>query len=974
MAFSNILNSNNNFTNLYSLLSNKAYTSNPNYFINNPGNFSLDNNNNFLINRSDINLLNSDNFNKNLINITHENSQCNINNNNNLINPNIQNIETLYNNEKLLPSNNINNTNNICNKPTLNNINNSYLHALQKQLNLGFDYILPINANDFTNKLIMDQNINQPFISLNLNNPNSSYLQILNNNDNPLLNNCYINPFVALNNKKKKNQQNNLGNNNNSLNMNSINFCNNNQSNNLQNINFEAFNIYNYNNLIYNKLNLIDLSTINLGAKISNKDININNSFAFNKSNLTDNGNIFLNNKPESNKNNDNSSCDVKKVLDVYFSLLMNSKNQINNKTNNDFIKENKNNILVEGQPIENINLNDLLGGKNTSIKLTNKTNQSGGNNITNNFNYVLNNYNLNISTTSNPNDNLTSKDNIPTPLNVSSNKNNTIISITNKQLSNQDKSKNLKKSNKCFSKERKINFIIQNLKSKQAHFANDLNLEEKLEKRTDKSPEASAAKKIKFTRSPFALEKNTVDIKLAHPSKLSEKRENVIDFSNHNKNKADQNNEHTSIKVNFQVKKFEQINNGTSNTSNVLPKQNEAIQNRKTISSKNSAKKKKSFKITKRKFNCYNEDCLDDEQNESIKQELEEYDKFYQEDLFEALKNTHHLFMKNNFPEMYDKPKNFYLNITMLNRKREAYSKVNAAYYRENYKENKFDIYELFAKVISNNADIKGSNIINQYKCKTTNCDASLDTNEMLNPKLNNIDNNNLKLENKINTECNGNFNIINSYNYFEDKASLKESDKYSDEIEINLNESNDSNKSVDKNNAKHSFLFEDRYKFSNIFSLYSTLNGIQIYNSLTLITPAPNKDKPNDNTESEKYKIIKTFDNLPKKGKKQNSNISNNIGSFVYKNDSIESLRFKQMRKIWDSNKKNQSESKNFFFNIVDEFLYKIEKYWPFGEFHWCQEYALEFLMEQQYNLFLCIQMIKNKDPNFMSFMRSI
>ncbi len=57
-----------------------------------------------------------------------------------------------------------------------------------------------------------------------------------------------------------------------------------------------------------------------------------------------------------------------------------------------------------------------------------------------------------------------------------------------------------------------------------------------------------------------------------------------------------------------------------------------------------------------------------------------------------------------------------------------------------------------------------------------------------------------------------------------------------------------------------------------------------------------------------------------------------------------------------------------------IVDEFLFDVEKYWPFDQFHWSQEYALQFLLENKFELINCRKMIKNKDSKFIDFMLSI
>ena len=51
----------------------------------------------------------------------------------------------------------------------------------------------------------------------------------------------------------------------------------------------------------------------------------------------------------------------------------------------------------------------------------------------------------------------------------------------------------------------------------------------------------------------------------------------------------------------------------------------------------------------------------------------------------------------------------------------------------------------------------------------------------------------------------------------------------------------------------------------------------------------------------------------------------------------------------------------------------LFKIEKIWPFEEFHWCQEYILEYLKENKYDIEKTIKYILERHNNFINFMSS-
>lgn len=51
----------------------------------------------------------------------------------------------------------------------------------------------------------------------------------------------------------------------------------------------------------------------------------------------------------------------------------------------------------------------------------------------------------------------------------------------------------------------------------------------------------------------------------------------------------------------------------------------------------------------------------------------------------------------------------------------------------------------------------------------------------------------------------------------------------------------------------------------------------------------------------------------------------------------------------------------------------LFKIEKIWPFDEFYWSQEYILEFLMENNYDIEKTKKYIMDRHNIFITFMSS-
>lgn len=66
---------------------------------------------------------------------------------------------------------------------------------------------------------------------------------------------------------------------------------------------------------------------------------------------------------------------------------------------------------------------------------------------------------------------------------------------------------------------------------------------------------------------------------------------------------------------------------------------------------------------------------------------------------------------------------------------------------------------------------------------------------------------------------------------------------------------------------------------------------------------------------------------------------------------------------KKVWDCNKMSSKE--------VDDYLYKIEKLWPNDKFVWCQETALCFLSQNDYNVSEAVQHIQDKSEEFKSYL---
>lgn len=82
----------------------------------------------------------------------------------------------------------------------------------------------------------------------------------------------------------------------------------------------------------------------------------------------------------------------------------------------------------------------------------------------------------------------------------------------------------------------------------------------------------------------------------------------------------------------------------------------------------------------------------IDETKNKYIREQIQRYSKIYPEVLEKIVKVKEHKFMCDNFPEMYNKLDNFFLNIVFLNRKRESNKYLTGA---------KIDTIESFAEKI---------------------------------------------------------------------------------------------------------------------------------------------------------------------------------------------------------------------------------------------------------------------------------
>jgi hypothetical protein len=80
---------------------------------------------------------------------------------------------------------------------------------------------------------------------------------------------------------------------------------------------------------------------------------------------------------------------------------------------------------------------------------------------------------------------------------------------------------------------------------------------------------------------------------------------------------------------------------------------------------------------------------------------------------------------------------------------------------------------------------------------------------------------------------------------------------------------------------------------------------------------------------------------------------------------------IRENDMNKVWNPSI-SESEGK-INLKPVEEFLYSIEKFWPFDEYIWSQEYALEFLNLNNHEVDKTKNMIQSRDTFFTEFMNS-
>jgi len=93
-------------------------------------------------------------------------------------------------------------------------------------------------------------------------------------------------------------------------------------------------------------------------------------------------------------------------------------------------------------------------------------------------------------------------------------------------------------------------------------------------------------------------------------------------------------------------------------------------------------------------------------------------------------------------------------------------------------------------------------------------------------------------------------------------------------------------------------------------------------------------------------------------------NNEISDNIDVNSYNDTCKDFNLFKIKQIVWDP--------KELAPNKVEEYLFALDKIWPFEEFNWSQESALQFLILNKYDIEKTKSIIKNKQNLFTDFMK--
>ncbi len=69
----------------------------------------------------------------------------------------------------------------------------------------------------------------------------------------------------------------------------------------------------------------------------------------------------------------------------------------------------------------------------------------------------------------------------------------------------------------------------------------------------------------------------------------------------------------------------------------------------------------------------------------------------------------------------------------------------------------------------------------------------------------------------------------------------------------------------------------------------------------------------------------------------------------------------------------KKTSIRRRYISLNEVDSYLFTVEKYWPIENYIWSQETILDIVVMKDYNIISSIDMIKNKNNEFIKFIES-
>ena len=382
----NAKNNNSNDNPIYNLINNDKSKNN------------LNNNMNQISNQINQNNNNNNNQLNNMMNIGQ--NQQNIINNINQQNNNINNLNNNNQNNmmQMNPQNNMNQQN-IINKTwdPLQNMNN--IRQQNNMNNMNFN-------NNMNQANSQQQNIVRSMLPNNNFNQNNNQMNIMNNNmkiPNQMMN---INPNMQMNNNMNNQFNNQM--NNNMMNPNIQNFQN-------------GFNRFNQNNQMMN-MNMNNMQQFNNGMQMNNQQIQFmnqnnpnnnqmmnNNQQIFNQNNMNQNNNQLFNQINNQNSSNNNFMNQNNFQMPNNNRFFNGNNNQMNNNNNNQFLNQNRNQMMNNNNQFFNHN-NNQMNNNNISPQMLN--NMQNMNQISNNMPMIPsinnqnfpNNQNQNIQNASSPN------------------------------------------------------------------------------------------------------------------------------------------------------------------------------------------------------------------------------------------------------------------------------------------------------------------------------------------------------------------------------------------------------------------------------------------------------------------------------------------------------------------------------------------------------------------------------------------